>query len=634
MSKGYRAVASAVFMCIFTVALQTAVTGQEELIAEVTVEGNSYVAKEAILDKIKDVLNIGQSYTEEKAAQARQLITEMGYFDEVVTSVERVDKGVRVVITVVEKRRVQHVMFAGNTVASDQELRDTILTQPGHIVDMRVIRDDVRRIEEHYQEKGYIATVADAGTDDFGVLTFIIEEARLEEVVIEGLRRTQEFVVRRELDLEPGELYQQDKVTQSLLQVKRTGHFEDVEIGGILPGKVDPLKGVILVIKVEEAKTGRAAFALGYSSLDNLVVMLSARETNLRGRGQSASISLELGGRESYELSFGEPYLTADGTSLEVNLFDTQRRRRFVGGAAVTTADDEFDEQRTGGNFTITKPLTRRRSVSLRFRSEEVSSSLFQGTVALPPASGIVSPSARPGPAQVGNIPGHGGGVTPAPDNPELTPDIPEPGDIVGRIVVASPLHPGGRLTSVTLGLNDERRDNPSDPIRGFYSGISYEQAGGFLGGEEEFGKLTIDHRRYFPVGKKGQVVAVRLLGGVSLGSPPLFESFSIGGANTLRGYDPDRWRGENMLLLNAEYRHPITDKLKAVGFVDVGDAFGGAFRTIVPGFSVSAEDHSFEPHVGAGVGLRVSTPLGPIRLDFGWGTEGNQAHFSFGHAF
>ncbi|MEI6503527.1 MAG: BamA/TamA family outer membrane protein, partial [Armatimonadota bacterium] len=114
----------------------------------------------------------------------------------------------------------------------------------------------------------------------------------------------------------------------------------------------------------------------------------------------------------------------------------------------------------------------------------------------------------------------------------------------------------------------------------------------------------------------------------------PFFESFSAGGGNTLRGYQDDRYRGEKMLLVNLEYRRPISDRLTAVLFVDAGDAFGGNFTTVVPGFSVPADDPDFTAHVGAGVGIRVVTPIGPIRLDFGWGEDGSQAHFSFGQMF
>jgi len=77
-----------------------------------------------------------------------------------------------------------------------------------------------------------------------------------------------------------------------------------------------------------------------------------------------------------------------------------------------------------------------------------------------------------------------------------------------------------------------------------------------------------------------------------------------------------------------------LNESLTLVGFVDVGDAYGGNFPTVVPGFSVPAEDQSFEPHVGIGVGARIVTPVGPFRIDIGWGEDGSQAHVNFGHTF
>ncbi|MGD9497206.1 MAG: outer membrane protein assembly factor [Armatimonadota bacterium] len=619
---------AAIALVLLTSCALAVAQDQNPLVGEVVVEGNDYVAREAILDVVKDVLKVGEEFTAVKAAEARRLVDRMGYFDEVTLSTEPMDQGVRVVITVVERQRIEQVMFAGNTVISDEELAAAILTQVGHVADEGAIGRDVGRIERYYEQQGYLARVSEAQVDDFGVLTFVIEEARLEDVVIEGLKQTKEWLVRRELGLEPGELFEQSKVTQGIRRLHRLGLFEPDGVNTELrAGRENPLRDVILVVTLTEARTGRAAFAMAYSSLDEFVVMLSAAENNLRGRAERASVSLELGGRDSYEFSFFEPYLNRRGTTLELNLFDTERRRRFVGGTVVSLSESEFDERRTGGNVTLTSPISQRRSWSVRLRSEEVSSSFFQGVRTLQRGSGLAL--AALGPSQAT---GDGSRDTP-PDNPDLAPDVPEPGDLVPPVRVAAPLHPGGRVNSVVLGLIDDTRNVRTDPSSGGLSSLSFEQAGGPLGGGTQFGKLLLDHRRYHRLSAE-DVLALRIMGGTTFGSPPLFESFSIGGANSLRGYELDRWRGESLALANIELRRDLNPTLTAVGFVDVGSAWGGTFRTVVPGFEIRADDQEFMPHVGAGVGLRVDTPFGPIRLDMGWGEEGSQAHFSFGHAF
>lgn len=622
-----RSVISLVVVCMVCCATAWA-QDEAPLIGEVVVEGNDFVAREAILDVVKDVLKVGEAYTETKSAEAQRLIRNMGYFDEVGLSTEQLDEGVRVIITVVEKQRIEEVMFAGNTVISDEELTEAIITEPGHVADERRIASDVGKIEDYYETNGYLARVSEAQVDAFGVLTFVVEEARLEDIVIEGLDSTRPWLVRREMDLEPGEIFNQERVATNLRGLHATRLFESIQTD-IRAGEENPLRDVILVITLEEAQTGRAAVAAGYSSLDNFVVMLEAEERNVRGQGEQASVGLELGGRESYSVSFFEPYLDSEGSTVKIELFDTERSRRFIGASSVSLADDEFDERRTGGTLTFTRPVGAKRRVSVGLRSVEVSSSLLQGTTTLSPGVGITPSGA--GVRQIND--GTGRTESPVPDNPQLEPDVPEPGDLATPVEVAAPLHPGGRVNSISLGLIEDTRDVAMDPTRGTYSQLSYEQAGAFMGGSTDFGKLTLEHTRYYRIGSD-DVLAVRGMGGTTLGSPPLFESFSVGGANTLRGYEVDRWRGENLILGNVEYRRAVTDALTAVGFVDAGAAYGGTFDTEVPGFRIKAEDQDLTPHVGFGVGLRVQTPVGPLRLDMGFSEEGEQAHFGFGHTF
>ena len=625
-------------LLVVGLAVGSVVYAQEPQLIEATrVVGNDYIPKEGILDEVKDILPPGQPYTPERAKAAQQAVINMGYFDDAQVTTETGERGLMVVIRVVEKQRIQKIVFVGNTIVPEATLADVIFTRVGHVIDDRVIRRDVRRIEDYYAQQGYIAHVSKASVGEYGVLTFVIEEARVESVLIEGLKRTKEEVIRRELTIKPGELFREKEVARDIQKIFNLGIFGNVT-SDIRPGVKDPQRGIIVVLAVEEKRTGQASVAAGYSSLDKFVLVLSLSENNFRGRGERVSTNIELFGRTSYELNFFEPYIDKRGTSFTGRVYDTERERQFVGNTTFSSSTDtaNFNERRQGGSFAFSRPLTPTTRASVRFRSEKVSDSTFQVTRQFSENRDNGSTTAQNG-TGVNNgytIPGEGRpGQTP-PDNPHLLPDIPGPGDIVGPIVVAAPLHPEGTLTSITLGWTRDSRNLIANPTAGTYCALSWESAGNVFGGEVNFNKVLGEVRYYMLLPNKRDVVAARAMAGASMGELPFFESFSVGGANTLRGYTEDAFRGDNMLLLNLEYRRPITDKLTGVGFVDVGDGFGGVFPTVIPGFRIQAVDQGFNPHVGAGVGIRVVTPIGPIRLDFGWGDEGSQAHFSFGHMF
>ncbi len=127
-------------------------------------------------------------------------------------------------------------------------------------------------------------------------------------------------------------------------------------------------------------------------------------------------------------------------------------------------------------------------------------------------------------------------------------------------------------------------------------------------------------------------VIATRLQAGYTNGTLPFYEQFFVGGSETLRGFAEDRLWGSRMLLSSVEFRKPVSKALSLVLFTDIGDAWGGDWRT--SGFADYKQHDKFEPEIGYGLGVRFQLPIGTMRIDIGFGDEGSQTHFSFGNVF
>ena len=120
-------------------------------------------------------------------------------------------------------------------------------------------------------------------------------------------------------------------------------------------------------------------------------------------------------------------------------------------------------------------------------------------------------------------------------------------------------------------------------------------------------------------------------------GKLPFFEQFFLGGSESLRGYLEDRFWGQNVFLASVEYRRPLANRITGVLFSDVGDAWGtsSAFQFKNPKLRTDFLQHqTFSPSPSIGLGLRVATPIGPVRLDYGFGLQGGRLHFSIGQSF
>ncbi len=327
---------------------------------------------------------------------------------------------------------------------------------------------------------------------------------------------------------------------------------------------------VVVTVNVMEKKTGLAAVGVGYSSVQKLVGFVDLAESNLRGTGRKVTIRTEFGGRESYELGYFDPWIAEPATSLRVGLYN----KLILREAYSENVGFLYDEKRSGGNVTWSRPLgeseTTRMFVALRADSVSVRQT---EEVALP---GIIA------------------------------------------------LQRAEDVRSLAFTLRNDTRNIIANPTQGGLNSVSVEFAG-WLGGAR-FNKFGGDVRRYLRAGGK-RIFAARLLLGLTSGSPPFLEQYLVGGGESLRGYRNDRFPGTHMAVLNTELRIPVQESLAVVLFADVGDAWGGAFAR-------DLGDTSFKAHLGYGLGVRLITPIGPIRIDYGIGSEGQETHFSVGHAF
>ncbi len=178
-------------------------------------------------------------------------------------------------------------------------------------------------------------------------------------------------------------------------------------------------------------------------------------------------------------------------------------------------------------------------------------------------------------------------------------------------------------IQSATVGLNRDTTFDPFNPREGSRDRFSVELAGGIMGGDYDFTKYDLDLRRYYPAFQQKDSWAFRLKGGMATGDVPEMEYYRIGGVDSIRGYRDFSFQGEEMFIFNSEYRFPIIEHLDGVAFVDIGHAW-------MSGESVELSDIKSS----AGVGVRVHTPIGQLRLDFGIHEDSSRLHLSIGPTF
>lgn len=533
----------------------------------------------AVDNVLKDVQNLGNT----------------GYFSEVNPIFTTVPEGVKLDFAVVVNPVVHGVTFEGNTVYTSEVLTNYMALPQDQVLNSVYVGQKIQGINAAYARDGYmLAHVDGVAVDDNGILHISVVEGVVEDIIPAGNKKTRDKVITREFVQKKGKPFNKFLVRRSVERVYNLGFFDDVNVR-MLPGNENP-NNVIIEVDVLEHKTGTITLGAGYSKSDGLVGIIEFGEENFRGTGDKFKVHWEIGGKDNYknyQVSYLKPWIDSKGTSLGFTYFNREDEYTDYNENGSEVA--EYNKKSRGFNISFGRQTGEytRDYLTLESRKDEYKWDDDD-------SSGYRYDRN----AGAGNR-WDNGSYNFADDN-----------------YVENNF---GRINSATWQKVYDSRDNIYEPTRGRRISYTTQWAGHGLGGDFDFYKFTAETRMYKKVGAKN-VLAFRARAGFIQGDAPYSQLFTLGGADSLRGYEDDQFRGKKMYNATLEFRFPLVKKVTGVLFTDIGDAWD------TPNVTWYDSKKSFNYGVGAGV--RVTTPIGPVKLDYGVGKDENKFHFSFGTQF
>lgn len=545
----------------------------EQVIRSIRVTGNVSVSEVIIQSQVG--LRVGETVNEYRIQHNARRIEGLGLFSNVDYDIVTTKDGIDLIFKVTEFPVIKAIVFPGMNQYASSNVNEKLKNRVGDIYNKRNLREDIKTIEDMYLADGLTQAKikrVDPPTAENPTLTFYVIEGVISEIVITGNYKTQDYVIRRELSLAPGDVVTQDALNTDLRRVFNLNYFTALE-PRLVPLENDEYE---LQIDVTERETsGQVSFGGAYSPQSGFSIFSDLFWDNVFGTGQLVLLKGQfgLGGSGSasnsrFQFKYQNPWMWDGRKSLTTRVWRTTGQ---AVSALSTDSGSRFrDENRLGMDFAVGLPVTYEFQYVHKVKFEQVELTSFDKNYS---------------------------------------------------------------VGSYTFGMVHDTRDIRFNPRDGHYISFFTEQAFLISSDSLDYTRFDLTMKKFFPTLKKQTFALLGDIGYLTasdITDEQLYSSeyYRVGFADTVRGQNQNQFHfGNRKVVTTAEYRFLFTDFFSLVLFVDAGFATNNSF---------GLSDIPDLVKVGKGVGVRFMIPgLGPLRVDAGSDEAGViRIQVNVGHTF
>jgi outer membrane protein insertion porin family len=564
--------------------------GVKMYIKEISVEGNKTFDDDELLDEIETSEKWFMSWLTEgglldmnkiqqDAGRIVSYYNDHGFLEAKISdpeiSQEKEWLYVKFIVEEGPRFQVGTIDFTGDLLPGKDELMKLLTIKDEKYLSRQAIRNDILKLTDHYSESGYAFAkikpdIKKAASGDRMDVTFDISKGNLvyiERITIRGNDRTRDNVIRRELLIAEGGVFDSKALRESTQALQRLTYFEEVNITpepSLNPDRMN------IIVDVKEKSTGNFSIGAGFSSADNLILMGQISENNFLGRGDTLSLSANLSGNSSrYNLGYTNPHLQDSALSWGFDLFSTEREY------------DDYTKESVGGGIRVGYPIFGKWRIFGNYSFTDTDL-----TDVLPTAHRYIR------------------------DSVDL--------HITSAVKLSLVRDTRDRLYGASKGSrNVVSVEYAGGPLAGDAQFTKVEGSSGWY--------FPMPFKTVFYVkGSVGQVFENET------GKLPVYERFYLGGLNSVRGFEPtkisptelnettgelERIGGDKMWYTNTEFIFPLleTQGLRGLVFYDAGQVMND---------DESWGDATESIKTAVGLGIRWLSPMGPLTVVWGFNLD------------